>query len=185
MKTKRLLFAIFGIMSAAYSSQAAVVLTEDFTYTDGALITVSSGAWATHSGATPGQVDVVSGVATITAAETEDVSKLFTGGALNTGILSATFDVSFTTLPTAAGTYFTHFKDATAGFTSRLFATTTGATAGSLRLAISNSTTTVAIDTTDLSLNTLYQVTLNLDLDTNASSFAVGAGLPLPRRTPH
>ncbi len=175
MKIKRHLFIVFGTIATAVISQGAVVLTEDFTYSNGALVTVSSGAWATHSG-TALQVEVVNGAATITGAESEDVNKLFTGGALSTGTLSATFDVTFTTLPTGAGTYFTHFKDATTGFTSRLFATTTGAATGSFRLGISNSTNTVAIDLSDLSLNTLYQITLNSDLDTNASSFSVGAG---------
>lgn len=176
MKMKQHLLAVFGTITTAFTSQGAVVLTEDFTYPDGALITVSSGAWATHSGTTPGQVEVVSGAATITGAESEDVNKLFTGGGLNTGMLSATFDVTFTALPTGTGTYFTHYKNATTGFTGRLFATTTGAATGFFRLAISNSTNTVAADLSDLSLDTLYQVTLNLDLDTNVSSFAIGAG---------
>jgi hypothetical protein len=173
MKTAALAISTLACFTTAGLSE--VVLNEPFTYPDGALITVSGGLWGTHSGTIPGQVDVLAGVVNILGSETEDVNRSIapTGFFYNSGTLTSTFDIRFTALPTAAGTYFTHYKDATTGFRGRLFALTSGAAAGSFRLGIADTTTTVVPLAFDLSLNTTYTVTLSLDVTSGRSSFSV------------
>jgi hypothetical protein len=178
---KKTFLIITSIASAAASSASgATVLNEPFSYSDGSLVTVSGGAWSTHSGTTPGQVDVVEGKVNINRSETEDVNASITGGIegtfYDTGTLTATFDINFTELPTAGGAYFTHFKDAGFGFRGRLFSTISGAAAGTFRLAIADTTSAFAPLPVDLSLNTPYSVTLALDVATGRSSFSVNGG---------
>ena len=175
---KKLFLAPIALAAVLFATPASgvVVLTEPFSYSNGPLIDVSGGLWSTHSGNTPGQVDVTSGVVNIVASETEDVNRLLTpvGTSFVSGTLSATFDVNFSALPNATGTYFTHFKDATAsGFRGRLFATTTGAATGTFRLGIADTTATFTPLAVDLSLGTPYSITLNLDVATGRSSFSV------------
>jgi hypothetical protein len=153
------------------SAKAAIVLDESFTYTDGALITTSAGAWVTHSG-TAGQVDVASGKVNVTESESEDVSRSLTGAPYTTGLLYAAMDVTFTSLPsTAAGTYFYHFKDATtSGFRGRVYAMTTGAATGTLRFGIADTTTTVAAIPVDIALNTTHRLVIANDPSTGRST---------------
>jgi hypothetical protein len=172
--------SLFALGVSLSASNAATVFTENFTYADVSLVGAPGSPWATHSGTTPGQVNVVSGAVVITGSESEDVNANIAGGTgfyYNTGTLITTFDVTFTALPSGAGTYFLHYKDATAsGFRGRVFATTTGAASGSFRFAIADTTTTFAPVTTDLGLNTTYIVTLTLNAATGRSSLAINGG---------
>jgi hypothetical protein len=172
--------SLFALGVSLSASNAATVFTENFTYADVSLVGAPGSPWATHSGTTPGQVNVVSGAVVITGSESEDVNANIAGGTgfyYNTGTLTTTFDVTFTALPSGAGTYFLHYKDATAsGFRGRVFATTTGAASGSFRFAIADTTTTFAPVTTDLGLNTTYIVTLTLNAATGRSSLAINGG---------
>ncbi|MGB8168175.1 MAG: PEP-CTERM sorting domain-containing protein [Chthoniobacteraceae bacterium] len=174
-----IVFAGLGLVAA----QSAIVLDEPFTYADGSLITVSGGLWATHSGTTPGQVDVTGNKVNITSAETEDVNRFISGGAglfFNAGILTATFDATFSALPTAGGSYFAHFKDdGTSNFRGRVFATTTGAGSGLFRMGIADTTNTFVPFVLDLSLGTTYSVTLSLDVASGRSSLAINGGTPV------
>jgi hypothetical protein len=180
----KLFLAPIALAAALFATPAfgVVVLTENFSYSDGPLITVSGGLWSTHSG-TAGQVDVTSGVVNIVNTETEDVNRQLTpvGTSFVSGTLSATFDVNFSALPNSAGTYFTHFKDASATvFRGRLAAMTLNAAAGTFRLGIADTGTTFTQLAADLSLGTTYSLTLNLDVATGRSSFSVaGVGGPI------
>jgi hypothetical protein len=168
------LLAPVALAAMTISASAFTVLNEPFTYADGFLTTVSGGLWSSASG-TANQMDVLGGVVNIVASESEDTSRLLAGPTdyFNAGVLTATFTVNFSALPTAAGTYFAHLADNGTGFRARLFAQTANATSG-FRLAIADTTTTVAQLATDLSLNTNYSVTLTYDVATGRSSFAVG-----------
>lgn len=162
--------------AAAFSAHAAVVLNEPFTYADGALITVSSGLWSTHSGNVPGQVDVASGKVNLSQSETEDVNAPISGSPYSSGNLYASFVVNFSTLPSGSGTYFAHFKDATtSGFRGRVFAQTTGAAAGQFRLGVANSSGPAIIQT-DLSLNTDYIVVMRYDTAAATSTLWINPG---------
>lgn len=157
------------------SASGALLFSDDFNYSDGALTTVSGGVWANHSG-TLGQVDVQSGLVNLTSAESEDVNALISGGPYLSGMLYFSLNVNFSVLPAVGGGYFAHFKDATAsGFRARLFATTTGATAGSFRLGVNNGSNLPLTGTlpSDLSLGSTYQVVVRYDASSPANATTV------------
>jgi endonuclease/exonuclease/phosphatase family metal-dependent hydrolase len=147
-------------------SFGVILLSDDFDYANGALVDVSSGKWTTHSGT--GEMDVASGHVNVDQSDGEDVNSLLDGQPYSpsgtTNIFYASFDVKFTSLPSASGTYFAHFKDASnSGFRARIWATTAGATQGSFRLGISSvSGTTFVTNTTELSLNVDYKIVTRL-----------------------
>ncbi|MCS7089205.1 MAG: hypothetical protein RMN51_10825 [Verrucomicrobiota bacterium] len=156
-----------------HTATATVYLDEQFDYTDGPLVQVSSGRWLTHSG-TPGQVDVVSGAAYLTQAETEDVSVAVTntpGGPVSNGVLYAGFTVRFTALPSGTGGYFWHYRDSgTFNFRARVFATVTSASPGKFRFGIANGGNNPVIISNDCDLETQYKLVVRYDLDnTNAT----------------
>lgn len=166
---------LIGLM--AWSLPAAILLDEPFTYPDGPLISVSGGRWVNHSG-TAGQVDVSAEVITLTENESEDVNAALGGGpyAADSGVvLYAKFTVRFTALPSGAGTYFAHFKDAGTGFRGRVFASTTGAAEGKFRVGIAEAGSTPTLFERDLSLDTDYAVIVRYDVATAASALWVDA----------
>jgi hypothetical protein len=146
---------------SVWGAQAAVVLTDDFSYADGPLIAVSEGKWKTHSG-TAGQVEVTSGTVRLTQAQTEDVHAVLEGSPYlpaGNDSLYASFEMEFHALPGGTGGYFAHFKDGANGFRGRLFATTAGAAAGSFRVGVSaGANAPSAVLERDLELNTVYKM---------------------------
>jgi hypothetical protein len=170
------LLAAAVFISAASRSNSAVILTETFTYPDGALVGAAGSPWVNHSG-TAGQVDVAAAKVALTGAESEDVSAPMSGSPYSSAtILTATFDVNFSVLPAGAGTYFAHFKDSTTGFRARTTASVTGAGAGFYRLGIGNDADGVEYVALDLSLGTSYAVTITWNTDTNQSSISINGG---------
>jgi MYXO-CTERM domain-containing protein len=111
------------------------------------------------------------------SSETEDINATLSGQPYTTGVLSATFDVKFTALPTTGGSYFAHFKNTTtSNFRADLTSFTTGAGSGFFRLGISNDGGVTVPVAVDLSLNTVYTVVMTWDLATNRSSLSVNGG---------
>lgn len=158
------------------SANGTVVLTDNFSYTNGLLVGATDSPWVSHSGTTA-QADVSSGALNLSASETEDVSAALSGQPYTSGVLTATFDVKFTALPTASGSYFAHFKPTAANnFRADLTAFTTGASSGFFRLGISNDSFATVPVAVDLSLNTIYSVVMTWDLNTNRSSLSVNGG---------
>ena len=160
-------------------AHGSVVFSDDFSYPDGPLVTVSDGRWKTHSG-TVGQVEVVSGQISLSQKKSEDVNAPFPDGPIGpiqALAMYAGFKVNFSTLPTGAnGTYFAHFKDTTAttGLRCRIFASTNGAPSGSFRLGIAAATNTAtSMLARDLELHTVYQVTCRMLLGNNSSTLWV------------
>ncbi len=154
------------LLTSLVNSRGAAWLSEPFSYADGAVIDVSGGTWATHSG-TAGEADVTAGALHLTENETEDVNVALPGGPLSDGNLYASFSVSLAALPSGDGNYFMHLKGSgNTGFRAKVFATTAGAAAGSFRLGIANGAngTPDTVLPVDLGLDTEYQVVMRYDL---------------------
>jgi hypothetical protein len=180
----RFLLLTAGALLAA-SSVHAQLLSESFNYANGALETVSSGAWSIHSGtaalnidggkAIINQGDATSGLA--------DLNRPFTGAVTYDPTTSSAsiyygLTVNFSTLPNAVGSYFAHLKSSTAAneFYGRLGANTEGAASGSFRLAISSegwSAVTTTESPTDLSLDTDYRVVVRYDMSSDRATMWV------------
>jgi endonuclease/exonuclease/phosphatase family metal-dependent hydrolase len=172
---RKLIFA--GLVVLAFKfvlfSNAAIILSDSFDYSNGSIVTNSGSVWITHSGVT-GQVQVVSSRVLLSQTNTEDVSAQLRGqpySASTNVLLYARFTINFATHPSGAGTYFAHFKDATAsGFRDKIFATTNGAPTGFFRVGVGNVTNSnFAVMNLNLSLNTDYVVVTRYALS-NATS---------------
>jgi endonuclease/exonuclease/phosphatase family metal-dependent hydrolase len=160
-------------VGVVHPGQAVVLFSDGFNYPDGALISVSGGAWVHHSGAT-GEVRVVSGRVLLSQTNSEDVSAQLAGQpyAPTTNIqLYASFTVRFTALPSGNGEYFAHFKaSGTSGFNDKLFATTNGAPVGSIRIGVANGANSANVFLSgSFSLNTDYLLVTRYSVS-NASS---------------
>jgi hypothetical protein len=158
--------AIFaGILTSVITLQlhSQILLQDDFAYADGALTNVSAGLWARHSG-TVSDALVSGGKLQIFGARSEDVNRALT----NTPgtILYASFILRNTTLPTAGGAYFAHFKDnGTANFRARTWALApAGTTPGAWRLGITAAgNTPIQVFPLDLATNVDYRVVISYD----------------------
>lgn len=154
-----------------------VIFNDHFDYANGSVTANSFGVWSNHSGPA-GQMTVTNGTLLVSRSLDEDANALLIGGPYDTNsttILYSRFNVKFTTLPTTAGNYFAHFKEATnLGFAARIWASTANTnTAGTFRLGIGNSgtsTATTAQFPLDLSLNTNYSVVTRLVLSNGIST---------------
>ncbi|HLP76729.1 MAG TPA: hypothetical protein VK327_07395 [Candidatus Paceibacterota bacterium] len=167
---KKLIASLIAVTGLAHAASAAVLLNEPFDYTDGSLITTSSGLWFTHSG-TAGQVDVASGAINITGLEGEDVSRAISPpNSYSTNTLYGSFKVNFSALPSGTATYFAHFSQSSTTFRCKIFSTVTGAAAGKFRLGVANGAANVpAVIATDLDLGTDYKLVFRLISGTNAT----------------
>ncbi len=180
----RFLLLSAGALVAACSAQAQL-LNESFNYANGALETVSGGAWTIHSGSVALNVD--GGKAIINQGDTTgllaDLNVPFVGGVTYDPTTSSDslyygLTVNFSSLPNSAGSYFAHLKSSTTlnEFYGRLGASTEGAGAGSFRLAISTEGWTAATTTespTDLSLDIDYRVVVKYDMTSDRATMWV------------
>lgn len=180
----RILLLSAGALVVA-SSAYAQLLNESFNYANGALETVSGGAWTIHSGTTALSID--GGKAIINQGDATsgmaDLNTPFVGGvtydpATSSDSLYYGLTVNFSSLPNATGSYFAHFKSSTAAneFYGRLGASTEGAGAGSFRLAISSegwSASTTTESPADLSLDTDYRVVVKYNMSTDRATMWV------------
>ena len=117
--------AIVGASLCLVSSQAAILLNETFTYSDGDLTNVSAGAWGYHSGAidVTNDLSVISGRAFINqndgAGNHRDYNRLLSSTfdplTDNSSLIYVGFTVNFLALPfnsgtSTAGSYFAHLN---------------------------------------------------------------------------
>jgi hypothetical protein len=158
------------------TARGGIVFSDDFSYPDGSLTTVSSGRWKCHSGTT-GQVHVAQGKIYLSQRKTEDVNAPFPGGGIGpieSLSLYAAFNFSFSALPTGSEpAYFAHFKDAaaTTGMRCRIFVSTNAAAAGLFRIGIAAAASApTAVLSTDLRLNTTYRLVCRMLLADNVST---------------
>lgn len=138
-------------------ASAFLLLTEPFNYTNGSLITVSGGLWATQNG-TAGEVEVTSGRANLSFLDSEDVGVLVPGQpylSASATVLYASFTVNFSVLPSSSGTYFAHFRTAsTSNFRAKVFALASGG--GQYFLGLSGAANSPVV-TNLTALNTNYE----------------------------
>jgi len=151
---------------------AEILFTEPFAYPDGPLVELAPDVWQNHSGA-EAQTQILDNALLLSGTASEDINRAFSPVGLTSGIVHVAFDLITTRLPSAAGSYFFHFKDANSGpsslFLGRLFASTTDATPGHFRISIAWGTGTPISIPRDLPTNSLHRIVLTLDLDqTNA-----------------
>ncbi len=174
---KRSLFA-FATATLVASSASAALLTETFTYADGAL--VPNGGWVNQSG-TAGTLLVASGEAVLKqdGSRPEDTEKVFASD-LSTGIVTAAFDMRVTA-PTSAITgtgfeYFAHFSDDTTfDFIARLdVVAPNGATGYTLGIATFSSTNESKLPV-DFAFGATVPVELSFNLDTGLASVTAGS----------
>ena len=97
---RRVFVVAICLFTGATICNAALLLEESFPYADGPLVTVSGGAWTTHSGTT-GQIGVISGRVDLRVPDTEDVNALVLGQPFPSStnvILYASFTVNYSSL---------------------------------------------------------------------------------------
>lgn len=146
-------------------ARATVLLSDSFSYPDGAITNVSGGVWTEHSSGTPCQV--VSGQAQVSFSGAEDVHAALAGQPFSSGTLYASFTVKCVTLPSSAGSYFAHFVSS-GTFHCLVWASTLNAAANKFRLTIGNTASGTTASTgqlgVDLSTNTTYSVVIRYDI---------------------
>lgn len=184
---KSLYFASILSSLALVPQTNAQLFSDAFSYTDGALHTVSSGGWAVHSPATPANNLLVSGGEVLiaqagTAGTRDDANHAFDGAVTfdpatdNTSSIYYALNVNFSALPTAgtAGSYFAHLKSTTANeFYARLGANVEGAGAGQFRVSVVNETWNSANSVEfpqDLDLDVTYRLVVRLNLATDQTT---------------
>lgn len=184
MKLKITIFS-GAVMTAliALNSQAQTLLTENFTYADGAIVGASGSPWVNNSG-TAGQFNVVGGALFLDDTDTEDI-KAPLSAEVTSGILTATFSLRGDPLDVSsgAGNYIAHFVGdsdfvgAPAAFIGRLFTKTPNVVAtGAYTLGIANSTGTAASAvyfTSDLATGTTYTVSMAYNFSTLTTTLTV------------
>jgi hypothetical protein len=167
-----------AVLCAAVGTQADLLLSERFDYPDGSLTNVSGGKWTLHSGNRAG-LFVRNGAVeldSLTSVLTDDVNAALAGGPFQPGggaSLYARFSVKLVALPTGAGNYFAHFRDAGTGYRCRVFATTSGAAAGKYRLGIANSGSSCVTFPVDLSLHTARLAVMRYEIGAGVSTLWV------------
>ncbi|MFV9549854.1 T9SS type A sorting domain-containing protein [Algibacter sp. PT7-4] len=173
MKKNYFLLLTFLITSVSFGQ---VLASDDFNYTDGAL--VDNGSWANESGS-EGTLLVSGGEAIVSQDSGSEDAELKFADNLTSGIITASFDIKVTSSGAMSGTdfeYFAHFSnDTNTNFRSRLdvIAPTAG---GDYTLGLSAaSSTNDASLTTDFSFGATVTVNLSFNLDTGVSSLTVGS----------
>ncbi len=175
MKSK--LLALFGLAAAFCSAQAGVVLSDNFTYSDGALVR-SGSPWSAHSG-TAGSMLVSNNMLVVSGSRTEDDNAPLAGAPYLESDPSAKLYSSFkmaisNNLPSLSGTYIAHFRGTNTGaatdFGARIFLLTTntinpanGVAAGKYRVHVSNGSSALTDNAAgqfdqDLSTNVVYTI---------------------------
>lgn len=168
MKYLLALAMLLGVLSS--SASADIVLSEDFSYGDGDLTTVSGSLWANHSG-TGNPVQVNSGAVVLEhgGGSREDVNRGL-GAVMGSGdIWRFEFDVTVSGTGDATDTYFAHFKDDATGFNARAFVAAP-VSGGDFTFGISEGSSVDTTFATDFSYDTTYRLFAEYNFDTGLSA---------------
>jgi hypothetical protein len=151
---------------AATQARAAILAQDNFdSYANGDLPTVSSGAWSLFSGtAGVGDVQVVSGQASLSGGRSGDDQILLSGGPYPTTSLFYSFDLTVTALPLAnQGAYLSMFKDSGTTFLGKTFSSNV---AGQVQLGVSaqaNNPNSGALWGTTFAVGTTHKIVVEFD----------------------
>jgi hypothetical protein len=159
-------FVMMAVLVMAAAAQATVVGSDNFTYSDGALVGASGSTWANISGAA-GTLLVAGNQLEVQAARAEDAVLALTGAPYSTGDLYFSFSLTMSALPSAGGTYFAMLGNGTSNFRDRLYAFNGSGTTYSL--GINNGNVVGATWGSALSLNTTYLIVGRSDLTTDTT----------------
>lgn len=180
-KTSLIITLIAGL---AMTSKATSILSEDFTYPNGAIVGAAGSPWVLTSG-TAGTMITTNSELEVSGSRSEDIAALLSGGPYMTNgpttAVYAKFSVYFLSPPTGAGTSFAHFTgdNITTDFRARLISSVTNvttlanATAGNFFIGIANNSSAVASSVpfpTELTTNVVYTVVVRYVLATGIST---------------
>ena len=167
--------AVAATVAFGGNALAATLVTETFTYPDGNL--TDNPAWTAHSGAASTEIQVTSGEAVLVhgSGTREDAGINF--ASQNSGILTATFDLTVTDDAPITGTdfeYFAHFmEDGTFDFRSRVDVVA-GNSGGDYSLGLATGAGTAEVTWgSDLTYGTTYSIALGFDFANGLSTLSV------------
>ena len=145
------------------------LVSESFPYSDGNL--VGNGNWVNFSG-TSGQIQVSSGVITLTDANSEDARVTFT--AQSSGTVYFGYDIQVTDPSSYSGTDFEYFSGFADGTTFENRVDIAAFSASGWKPGISNSASTAeATWATDLDYATTYRIVVGINISTGVSDLWV------------
>jgi hypothetical protein len=169
MKKTAIALLVLGLTATASASALAALVTDDFTYPDGDITVVSGGNWVNHSGAGV-DVKVVSNHAVGDMLQSPDVNRGFAARSAT----DKTFACFQVIIPAISGSprtnYFAHFKDATTGFTSRVYVVPSGST---FTFALGTGSTPTVTWPADLAYDTAYIIAISYDAATGVAELWV------------
>ncbi|CAN5435573.1 hypothetical protein BH09PLA1_BH09PLA1_03650 [soil metagenome] len=188
-KAAIVLSAALSTLGLGAAAQAAPLLSDTFTYSDGPLETVSGGVWEINSGS--GSKVVSAGRFVIDDNTTSDYQRQFNAGATSTLVYSSfTLNMDTLDIPNSVGAYFVAVAGPKSGTTfSTLFRNRVGAFisgsegAGKFTLAISSAGGSPNIATdytawgTALNLGTDYTIVIKYDASTGENRLWVNPTL--------
>lgn len=160
----------------ATTASGAILVSDDFSYADGALTSVSSGAWANHSG-TAETLFVSGGAVNVSedGGSPEDANLAF---AVQTGTVYYGFDFSVSDpgggIVAGDSEYFAHFKDSGFGFKARVDIVEAGA-GGDFTVGFADSSTADVTWGSDLSFDTVYHLVVMYNPTTGANAMWIDA----------
>lgn len=147
---------------AAAQSQATLLVSDSFTYPNGALTNVSGGAWVAYSGAVTSPNNVSNDMDVVTDVNAQDVGLSIGADAHSNDVLYAGFDVDQTTMTATAPSYFAHFKDSTTfDFFGRTWVSNSGP--GTVVFGIANGAGVPVFSSTPVATGTWSRLVLEID----------------------
>lgn len=180
---KKNLIITLALAGFAFGSPAASLLSDDFNYADGAIVSAPGTPWVPTSGS--GSMIVTNNQLEVNANRGEDIAAPLSGGPYMTNgpipAVYAKFTVRFSSPPSGTPTYFAHFtgENISSDFRARVGATWTNVTTtviaapGNFFLGIANNSGTVGLSIpfpTELTTNVTYTVVTKYELATGLST---------------